>query len=138
MIYVNLKDFRAKHSLHQADLATILGCTQSFVSRMEKYYYELDDSQYARLVEKYGEKEVALFEGESPIKNAVSKERRVRRKINSTPSSYPTEIKTLTEIINKQQDEITRLNARVAELTDLFIAKNYPEKAEQIKATLEK
>ena len=122
MVYVKLKEFRAKHNLHQKDLAAVLGCTQSFVSRMEKNYYELEESQYQRLVDKFGEDEVSCFRGDKPIQNAISPIRRVRR-INPNNCSTPTEVKKLAEVVRLQQEEITRLHRRIDELTNLLLKK---------------
>ena len=122
MVYVRLKDFRAEHNLLQSDLAGILGCTQSFVSRMENKLLELEESQYRRLVEMFGEKEVSRFRDENPVQNALGATRRVRR-INPRGQVGPSGVRALAEVVKRQQDEIARLNARIAELTDLLLKK---------------
>ena len=64
-IYIRLKALRADHGMHQKVLGEIIGVTQSVISRMEKAHTPLDEVQYGRLVEKFGEAEVSKYVGES-------------------------------------------------------------------------
>ena len=127
-IYVNLRLFRLEHDqMHQTELAQILGIKQSSLSRIEKMHKDLDEFQYKRLVEHFGEEDVKQYVSANPLQNVANK--RIRQKESSKPQA---EVATLTEVIKSQQEEISRLNARIAELTDLFIAQHYPEKQKEI------
>ena len=111
-----------KHNLRQKDLAKILKCTQSFVSRIERNYYDLEESQYRRLVKRFGEDEVSLFRGENPTRNDVSSSTNRRAyRFHPQKTIDSASIKTLAKIIKKQQEEISQLNARVEVLTDLLL-----------------
>ena len=63
-----LKDFRKSQRLYQAELAEILGSTQSAISRMELRPIELTYTQYQALYNKFGQEVVDSFrfEGDEP------------------------------------------------------------------------
>lgn len=132
MIYVNLRLFRLEHDqMHQTELAEILGIKQSSLSRIENMHQNLDELQYKRLVEHFGEEDVKQYVSANPLQNVVNK--KIRRKESSEQQA---DVATLTEVVKSQQEEISRLNTRIAELTDLFIARCYPEKQNDIKDVL--
>ena len=56
-----LKDFRVANSLKQSDLQDILGCKQSFISRVENGREALPPNFLKKLVEVYGEDAVMPF-----------------------------------------------------------------------------
>ena len=99
--------------MHQDTLAGILGVTQSTVSRMERMRMDLDDFQYKKLVEKYGEDDVKQYVAENPLREVLRYQR--RRQPQSRPSA---DIIALSEVIKSQHEEIERLNARIAEMHD--------------------
>ncbi|MGM9687162.1 MAG: helix-turn-helix domain-containing protein [Bacteroidaceae bacterium] len=119
MIHVNLKELRLAHKLQQSDISSVMGCTQSFVSRMERLGYDLDDQQYRKLADHFGEDEVRRYVCEN--KEQLERKHRVYRDLGGRGGDLS--IYSLAKTIRNQQDEITRLNARVAELTDLLLNK---------------
>ena len=132
-MYVDLKLFRLEHDeMFQSELAKILDVTQSTLSRMERQFSELNDMQYKKLCEKFGEEDVRLYVKENPLKNAIilpGKRRKLRpsdlQMENITPSENNTTNDTtqLIEVIKSQQEEIVRLNKRIADLLEKFLEK---------------
>lgn len=140
-MYVDLKLFRLEHdNMFQSDLGELFGVGQSVISRMEKQFAELNEVQYKKLCERFGEEEVQKYVRESPLKNVMDlSNRRAKRRNRTTtaepqheaelppipePAQEPTsDIAGLIAVVKSQQDEITRLNQRVADLTEIIIEK---------------
>ena len=61
-----LKEFRNAHGLFQAQMAEILGTTQSTLSRMETEKIELNITQYNKLYEKFGKDAVDAYKIDAP------------------------------------------------------------------------
>ena len=71
-MYVDLKLFRLEHdNMFQSDLGELFGVGQSVISRMEKQFAELNEVQYKKLCERFGEEEVQKYVRESPLKNVM-------------------------------------------------------------------
>lgn len=66
-----LYEFRKAHEMYQADLADIIGLTQSAISRMEKEGADLSKAQYQKLYERFGQEDVDAFRVEDGGINAV-------------------------------------------------------------------
>ena len=137
-MYVNLKLFRLEHdNMFQSELAELFGVGQSVISRMENQFAELNEVQYKKLCDKFGEEEVQKYVGESPLKNAknlVSRRAKRKNRANveehtlATPESLqepPHDIAGLIAVVRSQQDEIARLNQRIADLTEIILEKVY-------------
>lgn len=56
-----LKDFRIENSLKQSDLQDVLGCKQSFISRVENGREAFPNNFVHKLIEVYGEEKVTPF-----------------------------------------------------------------------------
>lgn len=54
----DIREFRKKHKLTQIEIATILGCGQANISAMERTMRDLEEDQYHKLAEKFGNNEV--------------------------------------------------------------------------------
>ena len=131
-MYIDLKLFRLEHNnMYQRELGEILGIEQSVLSRMEKQFAELNEVQYKRLCEKYGEDEVLKYKKESPLANTIRRGR--GRKGNAYPvvEEAPTidhqnatsDVSGLIAVVKSQQDEIAKLNQRIADLTQIILEK---------------
>jgi len=133
-MYVDLKLFRLEHNnMFQSELGEILGIGQSVVSRMEKQFTELNEVQYKKLCERFGKEEVQKYQTDNPLQNAVSASRAQRRVAilegtDTHPNQNvdtPKDIAGLIAVVRSQQEEIARLNQRVADLTEIIIEKVY-------------
>lgn len=143
-MYIDLKLFRLEHNnMFQSDLGELFGVGQSVISRMEKQFAELNEVQYKKLCERFGEEEVQKYVRDSPLKNVMDLgNRRAKRKNRTTttelqhetelspvseltPQEPSSDIAGLIAVVKNQQDEITRLNQRIADLTEIIIEKVY-------------
>lgn len=123
--------------MFQSELAELFGTNQSVISRMENQFAELNEVQYKKLCDKFGKEEVQRYVGESPLKeatNLVSRRAKRKNRTNteehtlSAPDSLqepPNDIAGLIAVVRSQQDEIARLNQRIADLTEIIIEKVY-------------
>lgn len=124
MKYVRLKDFRKNLKLSQKDVSDTLGCTQSYESRMERKGILLNDVQYKRLADAYGEDNVMKFTEATP----PPKEKRINKSgslVQRNPSDaimIPNAI-MIVKAIENLQDEISKLNERISELSERLLSK---------------
>lgn len=113
MIYVKLKEFRAKHGkMKQSELAALFGIGQTDVSRMEKQHKLLTDEQYKILADNYGIDDVMRFVAEPPYQNAVKgKEWKQMKKAMGLPDEQTSaqDLLALVRVIVDQQKTIIRL-----------------------------
>lgn len=56
-----LQEFRKAHGMYQAQMAEVLGLTQSGISRMETEKIDLTNVQYERLYEEFGKEDVDAY-----------------------------------------------------------------------------
>ena len=142
-MYIDLKLFRLEHdNMFQSELGELFGVGQSVISRMEKQFAELNDVQYKKLCERFGEEEVQKYVRESPLKNVMDLSTRRAKRRNRTTKVEPThtteqlpvsellqeppsDIAGLIAVVKSQQDEIARLNQRIADLTEIILTKVY-------------
>lgn len=94
-----LKEFRNAHSLKQAELAEILGLTQSGISRMETEKIELSIVQYQKLYDKFGVDDVDAFRAEPPTVD-------VSVLLNEAQAKGLQQNNELLAIIKKQNDTL--------------------------------
>lgn len=109
--------------MQQSQLGEILGVTQSVISRMESMHYELDDNQYALLVEHFGATDVAKYVKENPLKNAISEVPRQRLKPTSSTDGKDGDnlslaVKMLSETVLRQADTISQMQEKITELNE--------------------
>ena len=110
--------------MYQGELGEIIGVGQSIVSRMEKQFSELNEVQYKKLCEKFGEEDVLRYVKDNPLANALGRRRSGVLGDTSAPTQAPpSDIAGLIAVVKSQQDEITRLNQRIADLTEIIIEK---------------
>lgn len=133
-MYIDLKLFRMEHgNMLQSKLGEHLGIGQSVVSRMEKQHTDLSTAQYKKLCDVFGKDDVDRYISVNPLTNVIQTIRTARRK--RLAAEPPMEKKGDTEntqdhdglvqIIKSQQEEIIRLNQRIADLTEIIIEKSY-------------
>ena len=120
MIYVKLKEFRAKHRVTQSDLAKLWGIGQTDVSRMEKGQKSVTEEQYKMLEEKYGADDVAQYVmSEPPYLNAIKGQYRkeVRQNHRLPDGLFSTEdMAAFARIIADQQKTIIKLEEEIERL----------------------
>lgn len=93
-----IKEFRKAKGLFQEDLASVIGLTQSNLSRYENNAIDLSDAQFEKLYEKYGKEAVDAYKTDST--------EQVRN--NEVPMSESDKLSMidLVTIIKKQNDTI--------------------------------
>lgn len=108
---INIKEFRKSVNLSQAQLAELLKCQQPNISRLESYHADLTEDQYEILFTVFGK--------EAVLKYQIDLEKNPDKgKVSSKNISFVNEVMVkqnllLTEIVKKQQDEITVLRAEL-------------------------
>lgn len=114
-----LKEFRLAHSMYQAQMAEILGQTQSGISRMETEKIELTIAQYQKLYDKFGKEEVDAYRIE-PDSSLIPSSRK-----DSDIRTTAQQISDMLEIIRKQNETISshivkqdEFNARLLNLLE--------------------
>ncbi len=119
MIYVKLKEFRAKHGkMKQSELAELFGIGQTDVSRMEQGFKLLSDEQYQILVNNFGIDDVMQYVTEPPHLNAMSgKERqRIRKAMGLPEQASSQDLIALARVISDQQKTIIKLEEEIETL----------------------
>ena len=119
MIYVKLKEFRAKHGkMKQSELAELFGIGQTDVSRMEQGFKLLSDEQYKILVNNFGIDDVMQYVTEPPHLNAMSgKERqRIRKAMGLPEQASSQDLIALARVISDQQKTIIKLEEEIETL----------------------
>ena len=119
MIYVKLKEFRARHGkMKQSELAELFGIGQTDVSRMEQGFKLLSDEQYQILVNNFGPDDVIQYVSEPPYLNAMSgKERqRIRKAMGLPDQTSSQDLIALARVISDQQKTIIRLEEEIETL----------------------
>ena len=113
-MYVDLKLFRLEHdNMFQSDLGELFGVGQSVISRMEKQFAELNDEQYKKLCERFGEEEVKKYQTDNPVKGVVNS-KRAKRKERETVRHTALHINESKDVDNDLY-EIIRAQARTIE-----------------------
>lgn len=128
-MYIRLRDFREENNIQQAELAEVIGVTQSTISRNEALGRELSQRQFERLCEKYGEELVMKY-----VTHDSDKEEQ-----EATMSSLAEFIKgkndanrILTDVLFKQQKTIEAQALLMAEMMDM-LKKDIAEIREKLK-----
>lgn len=117
MIYVKLKEFRAKHNkMKQSELGKLFGMRQTEVSRMESSYKLLTEEQYQILVDKFGEEDVIRFVAEPPFRNAIGQKRRIKEPNVTDEITTSENLLALVRVITDQQKTIIRLEEEIEKL----------------------
>ena len=114
---LKLKDFRQTHRIYQAELAAMLGTTQSTISRMELTpTAELTSSQYQVLCDRFGKEDVDSFRTDrvsvDVSGNSVSGRSRFETNVNVN------EVDVMTRIA----EAVIRLSEKQAEQTDKILS----------------
>lgn len=127
-MYVDLKLFRLKHNnMYQRELGEILGIEQSVLSRMEKQFAELNEVQYKKLCERFGEEEVQKYVKTNPIKDIICNKMAMRKNRESVqPQTFQSNetknmdndalIKSLYKTIENQAETIKILTQTIAQM----------------------
>ncbi len=113
---IDLKLFRFKHDqMHQKTLGEIIGVKQSTLSRMEAMHSEIEDWQYKRLVEEFGEEDVKQYIVQNPNIKTSPKRRRYEPIDDDTMQNV---LKTLSSTISYLQTENERLRKENEQLRE--------------------
>ena len=127
-MYVDLKLFRLEHdNMFQSDLGELFGVGQSVISRMERQFIELNEVQYKKLCERFGEEEVQKYVKTNPIKDIICNKRAMRKNRESVqPPTFQSNetknmendalIKSLYKTIENQAETIKILTQTIAQM----------------------
>lgn len=116
-MHIRLKDFRDENKIQQAELAEVIGVTQSTISRNEALGRELTKKQFERLCERYGEELVMKYvmhegdkeEQEAPMSSLAEF---IKGKNDAN--------RILTDVLLKQQKTIEAQALLLAEMMDML------------------
>lgn len=121
--FFRLKEFRNANGLNQIEMASILGCTQGNISRIENQMADLEEKQYAILYEKYTRATIDSFIGNTDErvinihKNTIEGDGNNGNALGGT--LYSGFSKDALDIINRLQNQIESLTEQNKTLTEL-------------------
>ena len=122
--FFRLKEFRSEFDLKQSDIAKILKCHQTNISRIESQFCDLEDYQYKILYEKYGQDAVDKYRVVSndlpqrASKNALQQE--IDMSADNTDADLVVLVRNQTSQISSLIEQNKALTEAVANLTKLL------------------
>ena len=113
---LRLKDFREEYKKSQADVADVLGISQSALSRTEALGRDLSDIQIGKLCEAFGREEVMKFIGKPapPEVNLPKAEYTLTEAFGMLSDT----VKTLSRTIEAQHTTIEEQRREIKELQE--------------------
>lgn len=117
----DLRKFRESFNLTQVDLAAMLGCTQPYITRMEKEYKDLSGEQRKILEDKYGKNTILKYTmSEDALPSDIQTQTPSRRVERDSPD-WKALFAEQQQSINQLIDMVKALQAENAKLTDAII-----------------
>ena len=122
--FFRLREFRSEFDLKQSDIAKILNCHQTNISRIESQFCDLEDYQYKILYDKYGQDAVDKYmvvSNDLPqraSKNALQQE--IDMSADNTDVDLVVLVRNQTSQISSLIEQNKALTEAVANLTKLL------------------
>lgn len=120
----DFKGFRKKNDLTQPEIAQILGCTQGFISKVEKGSNQLSESMIAKLIAIYGMDNVQNFIKEDEDESSPNSNNRVSGDANNFGGTYNTFSQEALEVIKEQSKQIGAFQTQIDNLLQMIVTKD--------------
>ncbi len=113
---IRLKDFRLTYGINQADVAEVLGISQSALSRTEALGRDLADIQIGKLCERWGKEKVMRFVGTPASPEVILP--KAEYSLGEAFTMLSETVKTQSQIIEAQHTTIEKQRREIEELQE--------------------